>query len=66
MSRAFFRCCICGKEGEANSEPEDAPTKPVAGWVVFLSAYWPAGVDLGPLVLRLCGSCYLGALVRAH
>ena len=65
MPRLFFRCCICGKDGETYELPDDPPAKPVVGWVVFLSAFWPRGVDMGPLVLRICGGCYLGALVPA-
>ena len=66
MARQFFRCVICGKDGEADLQPDDPPRKPVRGWVVFLAAYWPPGVAPGPLVLRICGRCFLEALVRSH
>jgi hypothetical protein len=66
VARAFFRCVICGKDGEADVDPDDPATKPATGWIVFLAAYWPAGVAPGPLVLRICGGCYLAALVRSH
>lgn len=66
MAGQFFRCVICGKDGETLAEPEDPPTKQVRGWVVFLAIYWPPGVSPGPLVLRICGGCYLRALVKSH
>jgi hypothetical protein len=65
MAGQFFQCLTCGKDGEALAEPEDRPTKQVTGWVVFLGIYWPAGVAPGPLVLRICGACYLVALVKS-
>ncbi len=66
MARQFFRCVICGKDGETDAVPDEQPTKPVRGWVVFLAAYWPPSVNPGPLLLRICGSCFLQALVRSH
>lgn len=66
MSRVFFRCVICGKDGEAFQAPDDPPARPLPGWVVFLASYWPAGVDVGPLVLRMCGKCFLEALVKTR
>lgn len=66
MPRTFFRCLICGKDGEADAGPDDAATKPEHGWVTFLAVHWPAGVAPGPLVLRLCGRCFLGALVASN
>ena len=66
MARAFFVCCICGKEGETDVAPDDPATKASRGWIAFLAVHWPAGVAPGPLVLRICGACYLAALVRCH
>jgi hypothetical protein len=66
VARQFFACIICGKTGERDAAPDDSPTKPTVGWIAFLAVHWPAGVEPGPLVLRICGACFLGALVRAH
>jgi hypothetical protein len=66
MPRVFFRCLICGKDGEGHVVPDEPPTRPLAGWVVFLGVYWPPGVDVGPLVLRLCGRCFLEQLVKTR
>lgn len=66
MPRAFFRCVICGKDGEADVGPDDRSTTTDRGWVAFLAVYWPPGVAVGPLVLRICGGCFLAALVRSH
>jgi hypothetical protein len=66
VSRIFAQCIVCGKEGELLAEPEAPPVRAPTGWIALLAVHWPPGVDLGPLVLRVCGRCYLAALVASH
>ena len=68
MSRAFFRCVICGKHGEGEADPDGSPLRGTPhGWVSFLAFYWPPGTrDPGPLLLRICGGCYVRTLTATH
>jgi hypothetical protein len=66
VPRAFVRCVVCGKDGEIDDAgPDGSAVRAPDGWIAFLAVYWPPGVALGPLVLRLCARCYLGILTAA-
>lgn len=61
QSRIFCICSMCGAEGEINRAHPSAPLN----WRALGVYHWPAGTDLGPLVLRICPGC-VAELIVAH
>lgn len=54
--RIFCTCIVCGTDAELPRIPGGFARAPV-GWIAFFAQHWPPGIDMGPLVLRLCVSC---------